>query len=269
MDGVSGCCPTQLFQFVSFVSFLSFQLLLFLLAMAQAQSGEEGDIDEIDIEMNDGAQQQPQPQPQPQAEPIDYEELSKDAIKRLIKGGTVIARRKNKDKYLSPAWNTVYELIVAETKAVVKRWVECQRCGTILSGTSSTGSLNQHLASKGCGPDDPKQTTLIKAPEIVVSMKDKKQLTMRCAQMSALDLTPFSLVTKPGFKLVAREIFKLGAKYPKLSQEGFDKMIPVGSTVSRNCIAAKEQAEAEQGQYLFFVSFCFVVLFVCCVCMIV
>ena len=193
----------------------------------------------------------------PNAPPdVDYDNISKSTTLKLIKEGKIITKRKSK-KFTSKMWNHIYLLERLDTKEIIKQWVQCQDCGAILSGKTGTGTLQQHLESSICAKVDGKQTSLIKE-ERKVDANDKKRLILILGQMCAIDLTPFDLVQRHGFKQVLQLVWELGAKYGKISKIQFENVIPHNSTVSRNESLLRSDAAVE----ISYVSVFMMILFV-------
>ena len=76
---------------------------------------------------------------------VNHDDIDRTAVLRMIKSGRLTVERQSKFK--SDVCDHIYS-IKTNDGLVLKSFSQCQTCKTLLSATSSTETLRQHLKSR-------------------------------------------------------------------------------------------------------------------------
>lgn len=128
-----------------------------------------------------------------------------------------------------------------EPKRVVSNFVKCSCCSTFFAYNGETTTLLLRHILK-CAPNQPSISNFfaVKKP-ITIKEIDMARLREAAIKFVVKDLRPFYAIEGDGLNDLCKAILHLGQKYPTMSEDDFNNVMPSRQTVSRDVIKKSDE----------------------------
>lgn len=171
---------------------------------------------------------------------IHVEYTSKDIDLLYLNGELLMKKRTNYRQkkagaaITSDVWEKFHILSLKETNEIIKDWVQCSKCSKFLkyNGRTTTG-LKRHI----CSFNDNMSSTLdsfLSIGTLRFTETNKKIIRDGAEKFIVLDLRPYFALEGDGLRSFLRAAIQISKRYPSITEEDIDKLIPSRRTMNRH-----------------------------------
>lgn len=147
-------------------------------------------------------------------------------------------KKKSGPSIKSNDWEKFHIVTLKETSEVLKNWVQCSNCSKFLPyNRRTTTGLKQHKCP------GLKNTTFMDTflsneqthmSKVRFSESDKKLIRDAAEKFIVLDIRPFFALEGEGLRYLLKAAIEIGKRYPTITKEDIDKLIPSRRTMGRH-----------------------------------
>lgn len=152
----------------------------------------------------------------------------------LMKKRTNYKQRRSGAAITSDVWEKIHILSLRTTDKIINDWVQCSQCLQFLkyNGRTTTG-LKRHNCSNKNKNSSTMDSFLTSSSTFRFTESDKQIIRDGAEKFIVRDLRPYFALEGEGLRSFLRAAIQIGKRYPTITEEGIDKLIPSRRTMKR------------------------------------